>query len=59
MADRRKTLCRAEPPFKRGSKPVTVHLGPDDYRALYELTMQRGTSLAETLRQIIRETAYA
>lgn len=56
MSDGRKH-CRAEPPFKRGTKPVTVLLGPEDYRALYEITMQRGTSLAETLRQIIRETA--
>lgn len=56
MSDRRK-LCRAEPPFTKGSKPVTVVLGPDDYRALYEATMQRGTSMQETIRQIIREMA--
>lgn len=37
-------------------RPVTVHLDPDDYRPLYELTMERGTSMSETLRQIIRDT---
>lgn len=30
-----------------------------EYRLLYELTMQRGVSMADTIRQIIREAASA
>lgn len=56
--DKRKR-CHAAPPHARGKRPVTVHLDPDDYRLLYELTMQRGTSMMETLRQIIREAGDA
>ena len=37
-------------------RTVTVLLDPDDYRQLYELTMERGVSMAETLRIIIRAT---
>jgi hypothetical protein len=54
MPDRRKR-CKADPPKGRASRFVSVYLSPDDYRRLYELTIERGTSMAETLRQIIRE----
>lgn len=53
MTDRRRQ-CRASPPRGQVSRAVTVYLDPSDYRRLYEITMQRGTSMAETLRQIIR-----
>lgn len=55
MTDGRKRP-RAEPPDDRRSRFVTVYLDPADYRRLYEITMARGTSMAEALRQIIRET---
>lgn len=55
QSDRRKR-CRASPPHARGMRPVTAHLDPNDYRHLYEITMERGTSMSETLRQIIRDT---
>ncbi|WP_161490472.1 ribbon-helix-helix domain-containing protein [Roseovarius indicus] len=55
MTDKR-NRCKANPPHKIGKRPVTVHLDPVDYRQLYELTMQRGVSMADTIRQIIRET---
>jgi len=54
MPDRRKR-CHAAPPGDRCSRSVSVYLSEDDYRKLYELTMERGTSMAETMRQIIRE----
>ena len=54
MTDKRKR-CRAAVPTGRVSRAVTAYLAPDDYRALYEITMERGTSMAETIRQIIRE----
>ena len=53
MTDGRKRP-RMDPPFDRGCKPVTVILSPADYRALYEITLRLGTSMAEALRLIIR-----
>lgn len=58
MTDAR-NRCKATPPGGKGSRPVVAHLAPDDYRLLYELTMQRGVSMADTMRQIIREAAEA
>lgn len=47
--------CRATPPKERSGRTVTTYLSADDYRHLYDVTMARGASMAETLRQIIRE----
>ncbi|MGK7653170.1 ribbon-helix-helix protein, CopG family [Roseovarius sp. B08] len=56
MTDRRRQ-CRASPPDRIG-RPVTVHLSADDYRDLYELTMTRGGSMSDALRDLVRaETA--
>ena len=55
MTDKRKR-CRADPPGGKTKRQITAFLEPEDYRLLYELTMQRGVSMAETIRQIIRET---
>ena len=58
MPDKRKQ-CRAAPPTGNVSRFVSVYLDPEDYRALYESTMERGTSMSEALRQIIRESRNA
>lgn len=34
---------------------VRDYLDPTEYRRLYEITMARGTSMSEALREIIRE----
>ncbi|MBL9049069.1 MAG: hypothetical protein JNK19_03030 [Tabrizicola sp.] len=39
------------------SKTVVAQLTEADYRLLYELTLTSGVSMAETLRQLIREAA--
>jgi len=57
MTDKRRR-CHATPPGGRAPRCVQVLLDPEDYRALYEITMQRGLSMADTLRQIIREAAH-
>lgn len=56
MADGR-ARPRMAPPQLRGERAATVVLAPADYRALYELTLTEGTSMAETLRRIIRQAA--
>jgi PHD/YefM family antitoxin component YafN of YafNO toxin-antitoxin module len=45
------------PPLVKGERTVAVILSAADYRALYELTLQAGTSMAETLRGLIRAAA--
>lgn len=55
MTDRRKQ-CKATPPGGKVGRMVAAYLEPADYRKLYEITMQRGESMAETIRQLIRET---
>ncbi|WP_306131015.1 hypothetical protein [Roseovarius sp. MMSF_3350] len=52
MTDRRRQ-CRASPPDRIG-RAVTVHLNADDYRDLYELTMTRGGSMSDALRDLVR-----
>ena len=49
----------SEVAFKKGSKMVTVNLSAADYRMLYEETMRRGVSMADTLRQLVREADAA
>lgn len=56
MTDKRKR-CKASPPVGRVGRMVTAYLDPADYRKLYEITMERGESMAETIRQLIRENA--
>ena len=57
MAIDGRVRCRAAPPLPFKSKrPVSLHLEWGDYYRLYMITMQRGTSMQETLRQLIRET---
>lgn len=56
MTDGRKRPKMAPPPV-RGERPIQVILSPADYRALYELTLRAGTSMAETVRQLIRAAA--
>jgi hypothetical protein len=56
MADGRKRPKMAPPPA-RGERPIQVILSPDDYRALFDLTLRAGTSMAETVRQLIRAAA--
>ncbi|MCW1932651.1 hypothetical protein [Pararhodobacter zhoushanensis] len=57
MPDRRITQPRMSPPHKVGKRAVVVCLDPGDYRALYELTLTAGTSMADCLRQLIRDAA--
>ena len=53
LADKRKRP-RMRPPFDRGYQAVVVVLGPADYRLLHEAVLRSGTSMAETLRGLIR-----
>jgi len=46
-----------DPPHERGMRPVTTLLDPADYRALYDITLREGVSMAETLRRLIRRAA--
>lgn len=46
-----------DPPHDRGKRPITAQLDPSDYRALYEVTLHEGVSMAETLRRLIRRAA--
>tara|TARA_R110002126_G_scaffold142630_3_gene288571 strand:- start:53 stop:205 length:153 start_codon:yes stop_codon:yes gene_type:complete len=44
-----------ESPRSRVGNQITAYLSAEDYRAFYEIVMARGTSGAETIRQLIRE----
>lgn len=57
MRDRRITQPRMSPPQKVGKRAMVACLDPADYRALYELTLAGGTSMADTLRRLIRDAA--
>ena len=48
---------RMDPPLVRGTRTVAVILSADDYRTLYDLTLLSGTSMAETMRRLIRSAA--
>ncbi len=54
MPDQRKR-CKATPPVGQCGRFVTCNLNSYDYRRLYMFTMERGTSMAEAIRQLIRE----
>lgn len=56
MTDGRKRP-RMAPPLVKGERTVAVILSAADYRTLYDLTLQAGTSMAETLRGLIRAAA--
>ena len=47
--------AKMDPPRGRGGNQITAILSSEDYRVFYELVMARGTSGAETIRQLIRE----
>lgn len=53
MPDKRQRP-RMEPPRARGSHTVAVVLSIADYRTLFELAITKNTSLAETVRLLIR-----
>lgn len=53
MADKRQRP-RMEPPRASGSHTVAVVLNVADYRLLFDLALTKNTSLAETVRQLIR-----
>ncbi len=46
---------KMESPRSRVGNQITAYLSAEDYRAFYEIVMARGTSGAETIRQLIRE----
>lgn len=48
---------KMSPPSGRVGRTIQVHLSASDYRKLYELTLRRGVSMAETVRQIVREAS--
>jgi len=53
MTDNRKRL-RATPPSQvKGSPIVRAVLSKDEYRKLYDMAAVKGTSIAETLRNLI------
>lgn len=45
---------RFKPPQRIGKRPVTIYLGPADYRLLYEQALTMNTSLQEVVRALIR-----
>lgn len=53
MPDKRQRP-RMEPPRSAGSHTVAVVLNVADYRLLFDLALTKNTSLAETIRQLIR-----
>lgn len=57
MTDRR-NHCRADPPrpSRNSKKCLQVWLDPKDYRRLYNITVERGESMAEVVRKMIRAT---
>lgn len=56
MADKRQRP-RMETPRTNGTHTVAVVLKVSDYRLLFELALTKNTSLAETIRQLIRNAA--
>ncbi|MBM1831516.1 hypothetical protein JQW92_05525 [Sulfitobacter pseudonitzschiae] len=58
MTDKRKRPKLAPPSIRCGNH-ITAWLEPEDYRMYYELVMERGTSGAETLRQLVRDAHAA
>lgn len=57
MSDKRQRP-RMEPPRAAGSHTVAVILSVADYRLLFDLALTKNTSLAETVRQLIRNATH-
>lgn len=53
MPDKRQRP-RMETPRNKGTHTVAVVLKVSDYRLLFDLALTKNTSLAETIRQLIR-----
>lgn len=51
----KRTLLRAPPPKGKSSRMVNAYLSADDYEKLWNLAHDKNQSIAETIRELVRD----